>query len=468
MSVPQTLRAFAAPARPASRLATWAVPALLLGAATASAQQDITLQKAPTEAQYAGVYHVQSGTWTRRTSQLGPSLADIIYSNTAPSTYFSSAGATGGFAPGSTNFDEGGLPGLTNGHPFAVGPDRDTYRVNGFQINYCDFGAPMSGGWEISFYESYAPCTADFSPVASITTTGLPAGGGCWLIDIDLTGAEEFDIVADGGDSWQDDPNVDSFGWSHRYAGSDPGSFGGAGFFLSGDPGSTDVSWVPGEVPIEGNGTYYGGPSVCLGNTGYLIQDFWWLEDPNVATNSGCYFFGGYFNLGGCDTGANPHASWHMEIYADAAASDIGTDYCQSTVNSTGAMTTLTASGSEVATDDAVELRASNMPVGVFGFYITSQSQGSVSNPGGSDGNLCVVGDVGRFMQSGQVKAADANGMFTLSTILGEWSTSSIPQATPPLNYAAMAGITSNFQLWHRDTTAGGSNFSNGLELMFQ
>jgi hypothetical protein len=154
-----------------------------------------------------------------------------------------------------------------------------------------------------------------------------------------------------------------------------------------------------------------------------------------------------------------------MEIYADGAASDIGTDYCQSTPNSTGAMTTLTASGSEVATDDSVTLLASSLPAGAFGYFITSQTQGNVANAGGSAGTLCVVGDVGRFVQSGQVKAASASGELSLSTNLGEWSTSAIPQATPPLSYAAMAGITSNFQLWHRDSAASTSNFSNGLAI---
>jgi ABC-type spermidine/putrescine transport system permease subunit II len=37
----------------------------------------------------------------------------------------------------------------------------------------------------------------------------------------------------------------------------------------------------------------------------------------------------------------------------------------------------------------------------------------------------------------------------------------SIPIATPPLFYSAVAGTTTSFQLWHRDI--GGSAFSNGL-----
>ena len=101
------------------------------------------------------------------------------------------------------------------------------------------------------------------------------------------------------------------------------------------------------------------------------------------------------------------------------------------------------------------------------GIFITSQTQGVVANPGGSAGNLCVVGDVGRFVQPGQIKVSSASGTIGLSTTLGEWSTANIPQASPPVSYAAMAGLTSNFQLWHRDSDMGGatSNFSNGLAI---
>ncbi|MFT6831218.1 MAG: ABC-type spermidine/putrescine transport system permease subunit II [Planctomycetota bacterium] len=51
-------------------------------------------------------------------------------------------------------------------------------------------------------------------------------------------------------------------------------------------------------------------------------------------------------------------------------------------------------------------------------------------------------------------------------TAAGEWSMNSIPIATPPLFYSAVAGTTTSFQLWHRDI--GGSNFSNGLSIDWQ
>ncbi|QDV08038.1 hypothetical protein Poly30_35740 [Planctomycetes bacterium Poly30] len=440
--------------------------ALFLSAGSSYAQESgaFAPTKAPSAARHAGTYHVVSGTWTRRGKQLGSMAraagADVIYSNTALSSYFSTAGGTGGFAPNSTNFDEGTIPTTANTLPFAGTVDRDTYTVNGFEIGYCDFGAADTSGWEVSFYESYAPCTANNSPTATIATTGLPAGGQCWIIDIDLTGGQEFQLTGDGGDGFQNDPALDSFGWSYRYIGSD-GS-GAAGFQLAADPTFTD----PGST--VGGGTYYGGPSACAnGTTGLQTQDLWWLEDP-TNTSTGCYFFGGYSNNNGCGSPFNPFASFYMEIYADAGmGSPIGTTYCMSTPNSTGVMTDLTITGSETVGDDNVLLVGSQMTPGSLGFFITSQTQGFVANPGGSAGNLCVVNNVGRFLQNiSQLKNADAMGQISLDTNLGEWSVNNIPISTPPLFYGATAGLTTNFQLWHRDV--GGSNFSNGVAVTWQ
>lgn len=451
----------------------FASSALLLTVGTASAQQspsELTATKAPSAAKHAGIYHAVSGTWTRRAQQLGAQAraagADVIYSNTALSGYFSAAGGAGGFAPGSKNFDEGSIPTTANTLPFPFAPDRDVYTVNGFQIHYCDFGAAGSGGWEISFYESYTPCTNDTAPTATIVSTGLPAGGGCWVIDIDLTGGQEFQLAGDGGDGFQNDPGLDSFGWSFTYAGSDGSQQ--AGFQLAADPTSTDPNFTPGSLATDGTGTYFGGPSGCPnGTTGLLTQDSWWLEDPGGA-NSNCYFFGGYSNNNGCGSSFNPFASWYMEIYAEAGPGiPIGTNYCMSTLNSTGAMTELTATGSETVGDDDICLLASNMAPGSLAFFITSQTQGFVANPGGSAGNLCVVGKVGRFLQNiNQLKTSDAMGQVSLNTAAGEWSVNSIPIATPPLFYSAVAGTTTSFQLWHRDI--GGSNFSNGLSIDWQ
>ena len=96
-------------------------------------------------------------------------------------------------------------------------------------------------------------------------------------------------MQSDGGPSapgWDDDGDLDSFGWSYQYSGTD--GTASAGFLLSGDPASTDPTWVTGAVPLDGTNTYYGATSLCgatiLDGTGYLTRDFWWLEDPTGAS----------------------------------------------------------------------------------------------------------------------------------------------------------------------------------------
>ncbi|MEM6569221.1 MAG: hypothetical protein AAF957_12465 [Planctomycetota bacterium] len=424
----------------------------------------------------AGIYHVQTGTWTRRrgpTAALGP---DVIYANTTPSGYFTAAGGVGGFAPLSEVIDEGGLPGTTNQDaPLAV---NDLYSVNGFEIGYCDNGAPGSGGWRINFYESQAPCTPPATaPNATFDLVGLPAGG-CWMITVDLEGGGEFCMEADGGafaPGWDNDTEFDSFGWSYSYIGTD--GTAPAGFLLTGDPQYTEPNYVPNGLPRDGTGTYYGPASLCAtptddNSTGYLTRDFFWIEDP-TGIDSRCAFFGGYRNRNGCggDQG-NPYASYHMQIQADAVepcvpvlgcgpgSGGISAVYCRSNPNSTGVETCISASGSPVAAANDVTLIATNMPLNAFGFFITSRTQGFVANPAGSQGNLCLSGVIGRFVGPGQIKDSGLQGEIRLSTTSGEWSVQAIPSAMGP--YAAMAGITSNFQAWHRDV-GGNSNFSSAL-----
>ncbi|MEM1450852.1 MAG: hypothetical protein AAGI22_17160 [Planctomycetota bacterium] len=442
--------------------------------ASASAQTPQTLQaeRITGPIKNAGIYHVATGTWTRTggaVANLGP---DVIYSNTTATGYFTSAGGAGGFAPDSVNHDEGGLPGSTNTN--VSGVTNDEYFANCFSIGYCDNGLAASGGWAITFYESYTPCTLPDPangevPVGAFLATGLPAGG-CWTVELDLSGGLEFCIGADNPlfPGFDDDANLDSFGWSYQYAGTDGSA--PAGFIMAGDPQYTDLNWIPGGLPLDGSGTFYGAASPCAtptdeNGTGYLTDDFWWLEDP-LVTDTGCYFFGGYINRNGCGgPQGNPYASFFMQIEADILAPcvdpNLGVEYCQSNPNSTGATTDLVINGSTSVAADNMTLNAVNMPNNSFGFFITSETQGFVANPAGSQGNICLAGNLGRFVATGQIKNSMMAGTISLATPT-EWTTTAIPTSTGP--YAAAVGITTNFQAWHRDVGSN-SNFSNAREI---
>jgi hypothetical protein len=135
----------------------------------------------------------------------------------------------------------------------------------------------------------------------------------------------------------------------------------------------------------------------------------------------------------------------------------IGSNYCVATLNSSGQSAAILALGSdEVALND-LTLVAYNMPPGEFGYFITSETQGFVPGAGGSQGNLCVLGTIGRF--NALIQMSDAQGIFGITVDLN----------AIPLLGVVMAGETWSFQTWFRDNNPGStSNFSDGLELMFQ
>jgi hypothetical protein len=141
----------------------------------------------------------------------------------------------------------------------------------------------------------------------------------------------------------------------------------------------------------------------------------------------------------------------------------VGTPYCTANNNSTGVPSRLTGSGSAVVASNNLTLEASDLPLNSFGFFLTSASQGTTPNPGGSQGILCLGGQIGRYVGPGQIKNSGATGSFSLTLNLNQ-----IP--TPNGFVAAVAGQTRNFQTWHRDLAAGTptSNFSNGLFVTFQ
>jgi len=141
----------------------------------------------------------------------------------------------------------------------------------------------------------------------------------------------------------------------------------------------------------------------------------------------------------------------------------IGMNYCPAVVNTTGAAGSLSARGSTVAAANNLTLTASQMPQNVFGFFLAGQNQGLIQNPGGSQGNLCLSGTIGRYVAPGQIMNAGANGSFALALNLTQTPAGSV-------FVSVTAGQTWNFQAWFRDIGPAGqpwSNFTDGLTLTF-
>jgi len=138
----------------------------------------------------------------------------------------------------------------------------------------------------------------------------------------------------------------------------------------------------------------------------------------------------------------------------------LGVTYCTpAVINSSGNPATIEVTGSDVVSDNDINLAAADMPLNKFGYFITSQTQGLVMQPGSSQGNLCVLGNIGRFRS--QIQNSGATGTFDIDIDL-----TSMP--TNP-NQAVFVGQTWNFQTWFRDNNPGStSNFSNAVAVTFQ
>jgi hypothetical protein len=132
----------------------------------------------------------------------------------------------------------------------------------------------------------------------------------------------------------------------------------------------------------------------------------------------------------------------------------IGSGYCSPAVaNSTGQPAVIQAFGSPFV-----------LPQNQFGYFINSMSQGFIPGPGGSQGNLCVTGQIGRYNPASGFPVLNSGPGGSISLVLDLANT---PQPNGPV--AVLAGETWNFQAWYRDlnpTTT--SNFTNAVSIAFQ
>ena len=172
--------------------------------------------------------------------------------------------------------------------------------------------------------------------------------------------------------------------------------------------------------------------------------------------------FGDVFTSGGV-LDMNSNGGLPCEFTATVGPATLGTSYCGSVVNSTGQPALLSAVGSALAANNDVTLEANDLPLNSAGFFLTSPTQGFVPNPGGSQGNLCLFGSIGRYVGPGQIQDSGASGTIALSLDLTQ-------HPTPTGFVTVMPGQTWNFQAWYRDSVMGNatSNFTNGLEIAFQ
>lgn len=134
--------------------------------------------------------------------------------------------------------------------------------------------------------------------------------------------------------------------------------------------------------------------------------------------------------------------------------------YCSSNPNSTGDRGFMRMEGDR-SFNTAKTIVCSALPPGQFGLLLSGSSTGFVPNPGGSEGNLCLGGQLGRY--NGSISQASADG-----TVEFAMDPASIP--SPTGSFAAMAGQFYQWQLWHRDSLGGAatSNYTNAVTILFR
>ena len=153
-------------------------------------------------------------------------------------------------------------------------------------------------------------------------------------------------------------------------------------------------------------------------------------------------------------------APLYLDVVAEAEF--LGARYCDSTVNSTGSVAILDAFGSLDVLENALTLRAYDLPRQSFGFLLASRTQGNVPQPGGSQGILCVGGSIGRYVGPGQIQNSGA-----LGTLLFPVDLAQIP--TPTGFVGGMAGEQWSFQAWFRDANPSAtSNFTTGVAVTLE
>ncbi len=155
----------------------------------------------------------------------------------------------------------------------------------------------------------------------------------------------------------------------------------------------------------------------------------------------------------------------HPEWVACAFTGDCdpGGAFCSPNVtNSSGLPAMITGFGSLAIADNDFRLVVNQLPPNQFGFFLGSQSMGFTANPGGSQGNLCLGGEIGRVV-GGQIVNSGFFGSFDVQPDL-----TALPQPNGPVQ--ATAGETWHFQAWYRDLVLGfpTSNFSDAWTVTWQ
>ncbi|MEM9378446.1 MAG: sialidase family protein [Planctomycetota bacterium] len=147
------------------------------------------------------------------------------------------------------------------------------------------------------------------------------------------------------------------------------------------------------------------------------------------------------------------------EIFALDLVASTGAPECAAQPNATGRPASIRTFGSTSIAADEVRVHVDSLPPGTAALLLASRDAGFVAGPGGSFGDLCLGGAIGRFGVTTALPTAEA--FFDVPV-------GALPTPTGPV--AAQPGESWRFQAWFRDNQAGapGSNFTDAVAVTFE
>ena len=239
------------------------------------------------------------------------------------------------------------------------------------------------------------------------------------------------------------------------------------------ETGTWESTLLPGEGRCEHVSTAVGPYVIFAGGLNYSFDSLATADILNTVTGEWIttpISVHGAFAAGAASADDNTvviaggQVNTQSHSYTDAVdvfryQASIGTPYCgPANLNSSGKPATLSAFGVDTAADSFLTLVASDLATNQFGYFLASETQGFIPLPGGSQGNLCLSGDIARIRD--QILFSGDDGTFALTPNLH-----AIPTHPPS---TVLRGETWNFQAWFRDhNPAPTSNFTDGLAVTF-
>lgn len=431
----------------------------------------------------AGVYHMATNTWTRKSDLVALTGPSQLYDNTC------TVGTYAGLSAGQSVVDSGRIPSTSSGGL------ADCYEVTCFSMGYCTI-TPGVANIDTVFVDSYAACGNFAAATVAVAFTlnnlpgGLPGGGqACWIVTFNLTNTTfTFNLGGDADGLFDDDPDLDHFGWT--WGQSVPGVGGGSGPILAGDPlGQFNMScglvdpagqgggvWTGFNSAGQGAGTDHAGWGFATGpGTGIGTE----IDQYVLGGLTGCFWFGGY------GAGLNPLSSFYLKLWGQAgpntsscAGNNSGSAYCFSTTgNCPSAAVGLAGRGCPHNAGPNGAGGASLLPVGnaqfsndTYGFYLSA---------GPASLGIMIQGAMPIAFPNGNNTVPDSAGLLCVApqqrggvelTNLGPAADEALITSFQGQPFGATAqppGQSTYNQFWFRDAGNPNANPGSGAEFNF-